>query len=186
MGNFHGGKVDGTILQQKLQNAFHNNENYKIDNNNNSNSNNSKNNTSNRVDTLCYVGIDRHTGKMNSIVGENCTANIPFLHGFFHITNLNFFRSPIVYQTWLSTFRDDCFLCRTLDDQVALTIPLAMLSPERTWDMYGTGIMLNIYHNGRLDGKRHLPVGGFIKYWNQYGPTNFTTAYHQCPVTEGG
>ena len=48
---------------------------------------------------------------------EDCPdARIPLIHGFFHITNLDFYRSPEV-QHFAETWIGDCFLCREYDDQ---------------------------------------------------------------------
>jgi hypothetical protein len=107
------------------------------------------------------------------------------IHGFFHITNLDFYRSDIV-QKWAKIWIGDGFLQRRYDDQCAVTVPAAILAPEKAWDMRRNKIHLDIFHNFALDGKRGDKVGGFKKYWRQNAKARFPEAVNACPITARG
>merc|ERR1712078_927706 len=57
---------------------------------------------------------------------------IPMIHGFFHITDLDFYRQPKVLNG-LKGLLGDCFLCRSPDDQLAVTLPAAIYAPEKSF-----------------------------------------------------
>ncbi|KAL7570480.1 hypothetical protein ACA910_004262 [Epithemia clementina (nom. ined.)] len=134
--------------------------------------------------TLCKIRLAN--GQLQSEIGRHCPkARIPLVHGFFHITDLDFYRSDIV-QTFAKTWIGDCFLCREYDDQGGVTIPAAMLAPHRAWDMRSHGFKLNVFHNHCLDGKERSQPSGFLKFWPQKGNTTFPQAYGKCPVKAGG
>jgi hypothetical protein len=127
--------------------------------------------------TLC--GLEMKDGHMQPSIGGKCPkAKIPLVHGFFHITNLDFFRSDAV-TLWGETLIGDCYLCRKYDDQVAVTVAPAMLAPHRAWDMRAHGLRLDVYHNKFMDGKEKAE--GFMKWWELYGQ-NFTQAHGICPI----
>jgi hypothetical protein len=133
--------------------------------------------------SLCSVGLE--DGHLKAGGSANCSIynKVPSVHGFFHITDLDFFRSdPVMH--WAETLIGDGFLARRFDDQLAVTAPTAILAPNRSWDMYSHGFRLNVYHNFVLDGKRHRQVGGFKKYWALNGQ-NFTEAHGVCKITAG-
>jgi hypothetical protein len=131
--------------------------------------------------TLC--GLEMKDGQMQPSIGGECpSAKIPLVHGFFHVTNLDFFRSEAV-TLWGETLIGDCYLCRKYDDQVAVTVAPAMLAPHRAWDMRAHGLRLDVYHNNHMDGKEK--VGGFLKWWEAYGQ-NFTQAHGICPIKAKG
>lgn len=48
----------------------------------------------------------------------------------------------------------DTKFSRRWDDQLAVTVPAAMLAPEKAWDMRTHGVHLNVWHNQYLDGKK--------------------------------
>ena len=159
--NFPQGRAKGREVQRRIYNSFQ--------------------------QSLCRVRV--RNGTLVSHLGaslEDCPdARIPLIHGFFHITNLDFYRSPTVQhfaQTWIG----DCFLCREYDDQGGVTIPAAMLTPHLAWDMRSQNMSLQVFHNYKLDGKDQAVPSGFRKYWPLYGPTQFSEAYGKCPVTAGG
>ncbi|CAJ1968706.1 unnamed protein product [Cylindrotheca closterium] len=121
-------------------------------------------------------------GTLKKCLERNIT--IPLIHGFFHITNLQFYRREIVLQ-WQETLLGECFLCRHLDDQMAVTIPAAMLAPRRSRDMRRSGLNLKVFHNGVMDGQRDERVGGFIDYWKA-NKKNFPEAMGHCPIKNSG
>jgi hypothetical protein len=133
--------------------------------------------------TLCRVGLK--DGHLHRKISNDCfDSAIPQVHGFFHITNLEFYRSdPVMY--WAETLIGDCYMCREYDDQVGVTVPAAILAPERSRDMRSNGIHLDVYHNSCLDGKDKECVGGFLKYWKDVVRHNFTEPVDVCPIKCG-
>jgi len=134
--------------------------------------------------TLCEIKLDKTTGNLLPKYGaENkCRERgVPNIHGFFHITNLDFYRSPAVTKGLDSIF-GDCFLCRQPDDQLAVTAPAAMLAPERSWEMRSKGFHLDVFHNSMMDGIDTAKPGGFIKYWDQKGQYTLPAAVGVCKV----
>jgi hypothetical protein len=107
------------------------------------------------------------------------------IHGFFHITNLDFYRSDFV-QKWAEIWIGDDFLQRRYDDQFAVTAPAAILAPEKAWDMRGNNIHLDVFHNFALDGKHREQVGGFLKYWRENAKDRFPDAVDVCPIKATG
>eukprot|EP00928_Gymnodinium_smaydae_P057627 TRINITY_DN40845_c0_g1_i1.p1 TRINITY_DN40845_c0_g1~~TRINITY_DN40845_c0_g1_i1.p1 ORF type:complete len:419 (+),score=31.79 TRINITY_DN40845_c0_g1_i1:48-1259(+) len=112
--------------------------------------------------------------------GSACKSAFLDIHGFFHITNLDFFRSQLV-QRFAEIWIGDGFLQRRYDDQGAVTIPTAVLAPNRSWLMRAHGIDLGVYHNNHIFGSSQH-VGGFLKYWNDIAKHQLTTADGVCPI----
>ena len=154
-GNFPGGAQRGQEFQDRVQTAFN--------------------------QSFCDIKL-----KDGHLVGSSeCGARSPIqnIHGFFHITDLDFYRSdPVMH--WANTLIGDEFLSRRFDDQLAVTAPAAILAPERSWDMYSHDFKLNVYHNSDIDGKRNRRSGGFRMYWKKYGQ-NFTEAWSVCNIRAG-
>ncbi|KAL7563216.1 hypothetical protein ACA910_014489 [Epithemia clementina (nom. ined.)] len=134
--------------------------------------------------TLCHVSMK--DGIMQSSIGGKCQrAQIRLIHGFFHITDLDFYRSDEVMnfeKNWIG----DCFLCREYDDQAAVTIPAAMLAPNRSWSMREHGLKLNVFHNHMLDGKDQAMPAGFLSYWKKVAQHTLPEAKGKCPIKAGG
>mmetsp|Transcript_57173 Transcript_57173/g.139371 ORF Transcript_57173/g.139371 Transcript_57173/m.139371 type:complete len:478 (+) Transcript_57173:179-1612(+) len=125
------------------------------------------------------------TGHLETVANNDCgSAQLWTIHGFMHVTNLEFYRQDIV-QEWARTLIGDCFLCRQFDDQTMVTVPAALLAPKKSWDMYKNGIELEVAHNNLLDGKRKKKVGGFLNYWKSNAQTKFPSAVDKCVITEG-
>ncbi|KAL3928782.1 MAG: hypothetical protein SGBAC_012497 [Bacillariaceae sp.] len=122
-------------------------------------------------------------GFFHVVTSKTCHERYAAIHGFFHITNLDFYRTEEVHR-WLTIFRHDCFLCREYDDQVAVTVPAAMLAPNRSKDMRKSGLILNNFHNAMVDGQIPAVPAGFKAYWRQKGKHDFTEADGFCPITE--
>jgi len=138
--------------------------------------------------TICRLKLSEETGNLVTELGteDRCQERgIPNIHGFFHITDLNFYRSKIVTDG-LATIHGDCFLCRFPDDQLAVTAPAAILAPERSWGMRGKGFRLDVFHNYYIDGIDRAKPAGFLSYWEQIGQHTFPTAAAVCKVTEAG
>ena len=69
---------------------------------------------------------------------------------------------------------------RVWDDQLAITVPPAMLAPDRAMDMERAGINLDVMHNGKMMGKRNWKGGAYIKFWNTEGVEKFPEARESC------
>lgn len=139
--------------------------------------------------TICKMAISNVTGELEVDYelkgGRKCfERGVPNIHGFFHITNLDFYRSPEVTKGLDGVF-GNCFLCRQPDDQLAVTVPAAILAPERSWGLRETGFHLDIFHNFMLDGIDQAIPAGFLQYWPKFGPTDFPQAHGVCKVTNG-
>jgi hypothetical protein len=131
---------------------------------------------------LCSV--TKQNGHFVTTLGDDCAGSqLWTIHGMFHVTDLDFYRQEKVLH-WAETLIGDCFLCRKFDDQVALTVPPAILAPEQVWDMYKHEVKLNIFHNSKMDGKPKQNVGGFLKYWEKNAKTQFPDGFKKCSITE--
>ena len=119
--------------------------------------------------TICDLNLSKETGNLVTKLGTKDECNdkrINDIHGFLHITNLDFYRSPIV-RDGLVTMLGDCFLCRDPDDQISVTVPAAILAPNRSWEMRSKGFRLDIYHNYDIDGIDRAKPPGFKPYWKE-------------------
>lgn len=124
-------------------------------------------------------------GQLATTMGDTCDGSTLWtIHGFFHITDLDFFRQDRVLH-FQQAMIENCFLCRKFDDQLAVTVPSVVLAPEKSWDMYKSGIELKIFHNNKIDGKRNKKAGGFFTYWDKNAESQFPEAWKKCVITEG-
>jgi hypothetical protein len=151
-------------------------------------------------ETLCDLSLNKEKGhlernlinhqdyailqsgnKNNTVICNSKTIHM--IHGFFHITDLDFFRQPKVINV-LKGLLGDCFLCRTPDDQLAVTLPTAIYAPEKSFDMRSHGFDLKVFHNMHLDGKEKAKPPGFVKYWDQVAKKDFPSAEKACKITQ--
>ena len=90
-----------------------------------------------------------------------------------HITDLDFYRSPKV-MNWSKTLIGDMKFSRRYDDQIGVTVPAAVWAGNRTSDITIAlnNYSLDIFHNGKLDGKDSKKVGGG-KFYSLYQYVNF-------------
>lgn len=107
------------------------------------------------------------------------------VHGFMHITDLDFFRQPKVWNG-LRSVLGDCFMCRSPDDQLAVTIAPAIFAPEKALDMRSNNITLNIFHNMALDGIDETTPRMFHKYWSGGIKNNFPEIVDKTCRTDQG
>jgi len=128
--------------------------------------------------SLCTVTLQ--DGKFSVKTDIDCNSRPPLIHGFFHLTDLDFYRSDPVMQ-WQEKLIGDCFLCRNFDDQVAVTMPAMILAANRSFEMRSNGIFLDVYHNAMIDGK--IRVGGFHQYLRDKNGN--VTLYDTCPINAG-
>jgi hypothetical protein len=135
-------------------------------------------------ETLCGLRL----GKNGHLVkrGRNCDV-VPQIHGFFHITNLHFYRSPENLR-WFDILIGDNKFSRKWDDQLAVTVPAAMRAPTRSWEMGANGVKLDVWHNGLLDGETEWKGGGYMKWWKKEAQVSFPEAFSSCKrlVTDPG
>jgi hypothetical protein len=130
---------------------------------------------------ICRLSLTED-GYFNVETGHCTGKKFGVVNGFFHITNLDFYRSDVVIN-WLKFLREDCFLCREFDDQFAVTVPAAILAPNRSKAMLQSGIELHLFHNAKIDGVKQAAPAGFKRYFRTI-QDNFTEATGFCPVTE--
>jgi hypothetical protein len=128
--------------------------------------------------SICAIRVQ--DGHLQAFEGD-CPdgAPISLVHGFFHVTNLDFFRSEASLR-WTDELVGDSHFSRRWDDQIAVTVSPAVLAPNRSWDMYSHGIKLNVYHNGDMDGKSRAPLMGFRNFWANLKNVNFPEAVESC------
>ena len=131
--------------------------------------------------TLCSAVLVE-SGVLHANYGteENCgQENVQQVHGFFHITNLDFYRLPQNLH-WYDVQIGDNKFSRVWDDQLAVIVPAVMLAPERAADMERVGLDLQVFHNGFIMGKRKSKGGGYKAFWRNEGPTKFAEAKEKC------
>lgn len=120
------------------------------------------------------------------LTSKNGTGTVSQIHGFMHMTDLDFFRSKEVLN-WARILIGDEFLSRRFDDQLAVTAPAVVLAPERSWEMRANGVKLNVFHNGLLDGQEKAPAFNFRAFWNDRGGSDLMPgAKETCDVTANG
>lgn len=168
--NFPQGVASGWQIQQRIKKAF-------------------GNETTNYA-PLCSINLSPLGHFISQTdeecMGENARKMIPLIHGFFHITNMDFYRSSPVMR-WAEILIGNGFLQRQFDDQVAVTVPAAYLTPRQSWLLRNVGVDLGVYHNGKLDGLEKLPGGGFKRWWyEKEGNKTFPEGAAACRIVSGG
>ncbi|OEU17767.1 hypothetical protein FRACYDRAFT_238192 [Fragilariopsis cylindrus CCMP1102] len=139
---------------------------------------------------ICDMKINTTTGYLErrlidfipgNYTDRRCIDRLKTIHGFFHITNLDFYRSQV---TKFLPLLGDCFLCRSPDDQLAVILPAIYYKPHKAFDMRSSGFNLKIFHNSRIDGKEKPKWPGFIKHWKEEGGSqnNFPEEVKICPI----
>ena len=135
---------------------------------------------------LCYVGIDQNASIYAKTDVNDCKGSrFPIVHGFFHIENLDFFRSNM---DWMTKFIGEDRLSRQPDDQEAVTTAAVLLAPGRSRDLHTSGIKLNMMHNGLIDGKRQVTPAQYLKWWTYFSERDFPSGREKCSkyVVHGG
>ena len=108
--------------------------------------------------TICGIWVKNGRLAAKWTHGNGCAGkNIHNIHGFFHITDLDFYRSDAVAH-WLENLIGDCFCCRTPDDQIAMTVPAAMLAPNRSHELRTNNITLGMFHNSKINGRKQAII----------------------------
>jgi hypothetical protein len=112
-------------------------------------------------------------------------SRIKQVHGFFHVSSLDFYRSDPVAK-WNDILIGDSKFSRRFDDQIEITIPAAVLASDRSRDMKSLGVKLRVFHNYVLDGLPQDWRGYFDKWWDKNANTTFPEASGQCEVHISG
>lgn len=135
--------------------------------------------------SLCKLKLQN--GHFEADYGDCNDISVPQVHGFFHVTNLDFYRLPQNLK-WANVLIGETKFSRRWDDQLAVTVPPAMLAPERAWEMEANGVKLDVWHNQFMDGKRRWRGGGYQKWWQSEGKQSFPEAWEVCKplVVNGG
>jgi len=117
--------------------------------------------------TVCRVLLDEKEGYFNtypcddSFDGGVNDIQINQVHGFHHVTDLKFYRSQ-QNMKFFKTFIGNNQFSREWDDQIAVTVPAAVLAPEKAWEYKSHGINVSLIHNGDWDGNRMIKA----KHWS--------------------
>lgn len=154
-------------------------------------------------DTLCAIEMNTATGQLEPLFESETTFHKcgwgkkwKLVHGFFHLTNLDFYRSPVPQRWMHELIGTDTRFMRKYDDQAAVTLPAAVLEPNRSWDMRTSPLQMNlqVLHNGVLDGQEFWRKvngtdrpGFFGKFWQEIGQHRFKEAIElDCPLRDPG
>ena len=110
-----------------------------------------------------------------SINSTRCphSIRVPQVHGFFHISNLDWYRSPQVLYWSDRLIGDELRFSRRYDDQIGITVPAAVWASNFSWELEANGFVLDIFHNSRLDGKVWANSSFHTNYWPTHGNRTF-------------
>ncbi len=137
--------------------------------------------------TICKIDLVNGTlVAMDGRCQNRPKGRIKNIHGFFHLTDLDFYRSSKVREWNHAMITDDHKFSRLFDDQIGTTIPAAVLAGNRTRDMKGLGLYLRVFHNYFLDGRHPDHRGYFVNWWDRNADTIFPEANGKCPVKLNG
>lgn len=133
---------------------------------------------------ICEISM--RNGTLHAFTGK-CTwaRNLRQIYGFFHITDLDFYRSEPV-MNWQRIMIGNSTFSRKYDDQIAVTLPAAILAGNRSWHMSYFGVKLRVVHNFQMDGDKHEKVGSFKNFWSHKAKHTFPEAYGSCKIVSGG
>jgi hypothetical protein len=121
-------------------------------------------------------------GKLNATFGDATSCmqtSIQQVHGFFHITDLDFYRLPQNLR-WFDIMIGNEKFSRRWDDQLAVIVPAIMLAHDRVVDMDRAGLTLGVFHNSMMMGKKRFGVGSYIQFWKSKGKKEFPEAFQNC------
>lgn len=139
--------------------------------------------------SLCKLklteGKQGHMVPMKTDCGDK--TSIKQIHGFFHISEIALYTSEAA-QKWNNALIGDLKFSRRFDDQLQITVVAAMLAPERAWEMHSLGIVLNVLHNGLLDGKEPILKlkGGYLGFMKEKATEEWKELVNHCPITNAG
>lgn len=120
-------------------------------------------------------------------VDKSRRSSKPLIHGFHHITNMDFYRSERTMH-FLKLMVGDYKFSRKFDDQMAVTLPALMDAGNRSWSYDKKGLNFEIFHNGKQDGRKKVRYNAYHRFhWreNRYKWEAGTKICSQW-ITEGG
>ena len=138
-------------------------------------------------ESLCALELSEGHLKPQIKAAGNCMhTDLKNIHGFFHVTDLDFYRSEKTMK-WSKALIGDSKFSRMWDDQIHITIASAMGAANKSWEMGVNGVKLWVYHNMFYDGKERTK-GGFQVWWKNYKKEFFPEAIEECHkwVRNGG
>jgi hypothetical protein len=132
---------------------------------------------------MCSIHMSKEEGAGFSTKscdgGPDQKPRIGLVHGFMHVTSLDFYRREANLK-FLELMVGDFRFSREWDDQLAVTVPAAMLAPGRVRDLRSNGFYLGIHHNGQLDGKERNVATRYTAFWEKQGKKNWVAAREMC------
>ena len=133
---------------------------------------------------VCEIAMK--DGKLYAVTGYCKRAKfLRQVHGFFHVTDLDFYRSDPV-TNWLKIMIGDTKFSRMYDDQIGVTMPAAFYAGNRSWDMRHHGLHMSVMHNFVMDGNDDERTGSYFRFWEHDAEETFPEAYGQCKIVVRG
>jgi len=131
--------------------------------------------------SLCHISEDGGHFNSTPCTMENPKVALGLIHGYHHITNMNFYRSERTMR-FLKILVEDYRFTRKFDDQVGVTIPVALDAPHRAWAHHKHGLNFSIHHNGLLNGDVSTPNAqfGYHKYHWKRNRKEWVTGAKMC------
>ena len=144
--NFPYGRVKNNLIRQKMKNAYGR--------------------------QICGLRYDKH------LLPSYCRSRkekvkINQIHGFHHITNLDFYRNE-TQQKLLKDMVSEYKFSRMWDDQIGVTLPAALGAPEKSWSYHDHGLgNITILHKEKpvinTPGRIRDTKYDLRKYWYEEG-----------------
>jgi len=97
---------------------------------------------------VCGVTYKKHL-KARDCNPKKDKAQILQVHGFHHITNLDFYRES-KQQKLLKLMTSVYPFSRMWDDQIGVTLPAALAAPERAWSYQDHGLNFTVLHKEKI------------------------------------
>lgn len=136
---------------------------------------------------LCHIGLvnghlqpefDKDDGDDCQMMSDDGVMD-QMIHGFFHITNLDFYRSEQNYE-WYNAMIGSAWA----NEQVAVTIPALMQEPEKkALELKTHGMQLHLWHKGMIidNNEQHHHEGSSFQQWfENRGAIDFPQAVDSC------
>ena len=133
---------------------------------------------------VCEIAMKN--GKLYAVTGYCKRAKfLRQVYGFFHVTDLDFYRSEPVTK-WLKIMIGDSKFSRMYDDQIGVTMPAAYYAGNRSWDMRHHGLHMSVMHNFVMDGNDDERTGSYFRFWEHEAEETFPEAYGHCKIVVRG
>lgn len=133
---------------------------------------------------ICEIAMT--DGKLRAVKGYCKRAKfLRQVYGFFHVTNLDFYRSEPV-MNWQQIMIGDGKFSRNFDDQIGVTMPAAVYAGNRSWDMRYHGLKMSVMHNFVMDGNTNEKTGSYFRFWEHEAKNVFPEAFGKCSIVARG